>query len=512
MEKSRKILATAAVVLAAALAGPAAQGGTIPATNIILMISDGQGFNAIRAAEYYTGSPAVYQSFPVKLAMQTNSANNPAGYSPAAMAGDFNYAKSGATDSASAATAMYTGVKIKDGVINITPGGTPLKTYFEKAADYGKSVGAVSSVQISHATPGAVYGHNSSRNNYAAIGYEGVYGSNPLDNLSNSSSNPQAGNNALYDAMNYNGNLKVLMGAGHGDYNDNNQSNVSSTNRYPGGDAAWADIIDGTAPNGWTFIDAKGDFEAVANGTLNPDKLLGIAQVNSTLQQSRSAGNPLNTNVPTLETMTKAALNVLDNNPNGFAVMIEGGAVDWAGHANQLDRLIEEQTDFDNAVQAVCDYLDAGANGNNWSNTLLIVTADHETGHLWGAADGSAGYFDVNGNGTFDAGVDYAYMADNGLGVLPGAQFHSTNHTNVLVPLYAKGAGADAFLNEIIGADPNLAGYYNLDPQAWTGAYIDNTAIARVMDSSIPEPATMALLALAGSALGGYARRRRAAA
>lgn len=452
------------------------------AKNVILMISDGQGFNHMRVTNYYTGIRPVYENFGHKFAMQTNSANNIFGYDPEHMAANFRFAMSGATDSASAATAMYTGQKIFDGVINMTAGipSMPILTYFEQAAKAGKSIGAVSSVEFSHATPAAVYGHNSSRNNYAAIGYEGVYGANPLNSKPNSGDIPEAGNNNLYDSLNYYNNLKVLMGAGHGDYNDNGVYDVTKTDRYVGGTVAWRDIIDGTAPNGWTLIETKADFEAVANGTLNPAKLLGVAQVNSTLQQSRT-GIPLNTNVPTLETMTNAALNVLDDNEEGFAVMFEGGAVDWAGHANQLNRVIEEQMDFNNSVQAVVDYLDNNTNGNNWGNTLLIVTADHETGHLWG--DGSGSYFDVNGNGIFDAGIDYAHVTDNGKNNLPGASFHSGDHTNVLVPLFAKGAGSEGFNHCVIGRDPYLKDIYDLDKN-WNGKYIDNTCIYDVMKNA----------------------------
>jgi alkaline phosphatase len=451
------------------------------AKNVILMISDGQGFNHMRVTNYYTDSTPVYENFEYKFGMQTNSANNPAGYDPASMAANFLYAKGGATDSASAATAMYTGAKIYDGVINMTTGSEPLTTYFEMAAQAGKSIGAVSSVQFSHATPAAVYGHNSSRNNYAAIGFEGLYGSNPLDYQPNNGDNPIAGNNGLYDSLNYYGNLKVLMGAGHGDYDNNGTYDPTLTDKYVGGTAAWMDFKTPPAPNGWTLVETKAAFEAVADGTLNPEKLLGVAQVNSTLQQSRDDGYPMNTNVPTLETMTRAALNVLDDNNKGFAVMIEGGAVDWAGHANQLDRVIEEQIDFNNAVKAVVDYLDNNTNGNNWKNTLLIVTADHETGHLWG--DGTGTYFDVNNNSIFEADIDYAHIVDNGENILPGGSFHSGSHTNALVPIYAEGAGSWMLENCIVGTDPNLTAIYNLDG-SWSGDYIDNTCIFTVMESA----------------------------
>ncbi len=456
------------------------------AKNVILMISDGQGFNTIKATDYYTGTQAVYEGNDfVKYGMQTNSANNPLGYNPDGMASSFTYAKTGATDSASAATAMYTGVKNYDGQINWSTTGSPLTTYFEMAAQAGKSIGAVSSVEFSHATPAAVYAHNASRNNYDAIANEGIYGS-------------------------YNGNIKVLMGAGHGDYNDNGAWDPSKTDNYIGGTDTFNDMKDGSV-NGFTFVDTKAGFEALTTGA-TPDKVVGVAQVNSTLQQSRinPVGNfdPINTNVPTLETMTKATLNVLDNDTDGFAVMIEGGAVDWANHANQLDRMIEEQIDFNNSVQAVVDYLDAnnglGTNGNNWSNTLLIITADHECGHLWG----TGGYIDTNGNNQYDVGEGYAQVTDNGAGNLPGAQYFSGSHTNALVPMFAKGAGSELFAGTIDGTDPNLVAMYGLDG-TWSGEYIDNTDIFRVMSAAAPVPVPGTTLLLMSGLIGIAGIRRR---
>jgi alkaline phosphatase len=66
---------------------------------------------------------------------------------------------------------------------------------------------------------------------------------------------------------------------------------------------------------------------------------------------------PFTQSVPTLIEMTRAALNVLDNDPDGFLLMTEGGAVDWAAHAGQSGRLIEEQHDFDETVEAVVDWV-----------------------------------------------------------------------------------------------------------------------------------------------------------
>jgi hypothetical protein len=160
-------------------------------------------------------------------------------------------------------------------------------------------------------------------------------------------------------------------------------------------------------------------------------------------------------NVPSLAEMSRGAINVLDNNANGFFLMIEGGAIDWAGHANQHGRLIEEETDFNNAVDAVIAWVEANS---NWSETLLIVTGDHETGYLWGPTHGA-----------------FNEVVNNGPATLPSMWYNSTNHSNALIPLFAKGNGA-FYLNSFA---------VNTDPVR--GRYIDNTDVARLMFGSMDQ-------------------------
>jgi hypothetical protein len=121
--------------------------------------------------------------------------------------------------------------------------------------------------------------------------------------------------------------------------------------------------------------------------------------------------------------------------------------------------MIEEEIDFSNAVQAVVDWVELNS---NWNETLVIVTGDHETGYLTGPDSGP--------------GPDWKPLVNNGAGKLPGMKWNSGNHTNSLLPLFAKGAGSNVFTKY---AD-------NVDPVR--GAYIDNIEIAQVVFELMDRP------------------------
>ena len=389
--KDLKIKVAAAVALLASLSLiPGIDAGRPGAKNVILMISDGQGFNTVRATEYYAGRKAVYESFEHRWAMQTHSSGHANGYTgrpydPAAMAADFNYAKNGATDSAAAATALVTGVKVFDNQINFTPGGAPLESLFEHAARAGKSIGAVSSVPFTHATPASVYGHNRSRMNYSDLAKEAIYGSHP------------GTHNTGYDARNHHGKLKVILAPGNPEYdNDAGRRSLPSYGLI-GEEAHWRDLAAGT--NGWTLISTLAEFEALGRGirrTRSSASRTSTKHSNSGAAAARRATtrhplcNAREFRGPRPGDHDARGPERAGQQPGGVCPHDRGGAVDWANHDNHAGRMIEEQLDFNRAVEAVVEYLDRNTEGNNWNNTLLVVTADHECGYLWGTA-GSRG-------------------------------------------------------------------------------------------------------------------------
>ncbi len=412
--------------------------------NIIVMISDGCGYNHVDATSMYqhgTTGAQVYHQFPIQFGMSTYMSGGR--YDPERAWSQFNYVTSSATDSAASATAMSTGVKTYSGAIGVGSDRQPVKNLLERAEEMGKATGVITSVEISHATPAGFAAHNTSRDNYLQIAQEMI-----LDSQAD-----------------------VIMGCGHPLFSDSGRP-ANNTYNYVGGKAVWDGLVagvvdfdlngDGAAdnsvedadgdgvPDAWTLVQELSEFQALALG-LTPKRVIGIAQAHTTLQQARSS-SAFNVNVPTLVEMARAALNVLDDDPEGLFLMIEGGAIDWAAHSNQSLRMIEEEIDFSNAVQAVVDWVEMNS---DWSETLLIVTGDHETGYLTGPDSGP--------------GPEWKPIVNNGAGNLPGMEWHSGSHTNSLLPFFANGVVSDIFFSYADEVDPVR------------GAYIDNIELAQAV-------------------------------
>jgi alkaline phosphatase len=484
------LLLTVALLFSVGFSASVAANPATPAKNIILMISDGGGFNHVLAADYYQYGAAgtqVYEDFPVQVACSTFEyesivtaglfpyayeppypSENPDyvffGYDPALAWSDFDYlpwmiqgssSKNNHTDSASAITALATGTKTKDGYLGVDINKNPVINIAEILDTLGKATGVVSSAPFSHATPAGLGAHIDNRNDYHTIA----------------------------DMMLYESALDIIMTSGAPDFDqDGNPVDPADYNYLYIGEDTWTDIADGSVlggdadgdgvPDEWSVIRTLTEFQSMATGA-TPTRVLGIPQVHETMQMKRTAGDgsedayviPLTPNLPNLADMSKAALNVLDNDPDGFFVMIEGAAVDWAGHERFRGRTIEEQIDFNLAVDAVVDWVETNS---NWNETLLIVTADHETGYLWGPDSGPGDPPTWNP------------VINNGVGNMPDFEFYSELwhpafpyaigwHTNSLVPIYAKGPGAGLFCTYAVNTDPVY------------GPYLDNIDVFKVM-------------------------------
>jgi alkaline phosphatase len=431
--------------------------------NIIIFIGDGMGYNHVLASNYYEYGEANSQIYEqedwVKYAMATYNAvvdfkNGDtvysSGYNPQKAWIDADYVMDKYTDSGAGGTAISSGKKTYDSSIGIGIYGDTLVLISNYAKKLGKSVGIVTAVPISHATPASFVAHNASRKKYEEIAKYLIF-------------------NSVAD---------VIMGAGNPSFNNSGDS-ANSIAKYVGGFELWNqllendkrtefylkgdtlqvnDINDDGKPNPWTLIQTREEFNALIENPVN-ERILGVAQVFSALNSYRRKqpdekdpfDAPLNQNIPTLKEMTLAALSVLNLNENGFFIMVEGGAIDWASHDNISNRMIEEQVDFNNSIRAAVEWIEKYS---SWEETLVIVTADHECGYLTGPSHPAI----VN-----------SPVKNNGKGKLPNMKWNSTSHTNQLVPFYAKGPGANLF--EIYADE--------FDPKR--GAYIQNTEIAQLI-------------------------------
>lgn len=351
------------------------------------------------------------------------------------------------TDSAAAGTALASGRKTYNSAINYIDNGTSLEAVpfiTQQVKALGMKAGVVTTKPFTDATPAAFGTQDDFRDDEAAIS----------------------------DAMIRNGLLDVIITPGHPEFGGSSQT-LSAANL-----AALRGGLDG-----WSFVDNNDTLRGLGDGTVEaPDRLFGMVPVGGSLNSRNTTGrtnaydprfyDPSNPNGavpfvnPDLDELSVAALRTLSKGNNGFFAMIEGASVDSAAHANNLPQLVEEQLQFNRAVDAVINWVEAHS---NWEETLLIVTTDHANGLLLGPDSDTIFFQDPQATS---------------VGNLPEAMWWSTNHTNELVPLWTKGAGADLFASLMDGIDPRR------------GQYIDNTDVYTVMSRVIvPEPATLGILA-----------------
>jgi len=330
--------------------------------NVILMIGDGMGLEQVKAASLYaTGKPGGLAFEPYyRGEVTTHSANS-------------DQTGGHVTDSAAAATAIATGHKTTNGRLCVTPDGRQLTTVLECLARRGKWTGLVTTVPITHATPAGFAAHNNSRDNYEAIAADYFERSRP----------------------------NILFGAYWAD-----GKGVTEAKALAAGYAVvrtrdeLADFLRRPADPGADSPHLSGQFAA--------------GQLPNEFDDANRQGEPTVTydTAPHLAEMTSAALEILARGPDGFFLMVEGGTIDWACHANHLESTVGETLAFARAFQAVLDW----AKGRQ--DTLVLVTADHETGGLRVVQPKAAGEY-------------------------PDVFWASKGHSGANVPLYALGPGAE---------------------------------------------------------------------
>ena len=370
--------------------------------NVILLIGDGMGPEHIKAGSFYaSGKPdsLFMQSMPYKAQVVTMAAK-----APDAPAGQLPI-----TDSAAAGTAMATGHKAYDSVLSVAiPGdGKPLKTVLESFADKGKMTGLVTTAYITDATPAAFASHTEARKNHADVvtGY-----------LKTVRPNLIMGGGDSDKAANLTG--QTIQAAGYQLITDRK------------GLAALQ-----PAPEGHVF------------GLFGPTNMPYEAdKIAAATQPARAALLEM----PSLSEMTQAALKTAAAQPKGFFLMIEGGLIDKAAHANDTARMVPEVVEFDKTVKVVMDW------AANRTDTLVLVVADHETGGL-------------------------KVLQGNGQGRLPQVAWTTSSHTGTNVILYAWGVGADKVAGVLDNTD-----IYRLMMGTFTASSVPATANGRSEPASQP--------------------------
>lgn len=269
------------------------------------------------------------------------------------------------TDSAAAATAMATGHKTVNGVIGQSVSGEEYKTILEMAKDVGKSTGLVTTTEVTDATVAAFAAHDDSRRHAKAIAEDYLHDSQP----------------------------DVVMG---------------------GGLRVWTTVpLKEARDAGYKVVFTKEELQAV--NTSDTDKLLGLFD---TGHMSYAMNRRMDE--PSLIEMSLKSLELLSRDADGFFLMIEGGRIDHAGHANESRAVLYDAVAFDETVGAVVEWLDTNGLADE---TLLIVTADHETGGL--AVTGPRGFLPKRGD---KAETKWIHR----------------HHTAEDVPIWAQGPGAEA--------------------------------------------------------------------
>ena len=241
-------------------------------------------------------------------------------------------ANSAVTDSAAATTALSTGVKTDNGVIGQDPAGNPLTTILEQAQAKGMAVGLVTTVQMAHATPAAFAAHVPDRNMMIEIASQMLTAD-----------------------------VGVLLGGGEDEFLP---TGVSGCYPEPGERSDGRNLTAEATSAGYTYVCDAASLAGV--DPASTPKLLGLFA-------DEGMSRPYS---PSLEEMTRKAIDILSQDPDGFFLMVEGGQIDWASHVNNATNTISDTVSFDRAVAVGQTY------ATSTDNALIIVTADHETGGM----------------------------------------------------------------------------------------------------------------------------------
>lgn len=356
---------------------------------VFYFIGDGMGFSHISLAEGYLATK------------EGKIGNNPLCFSQfpvMGMATSYS-ANRYITCSSAAGTALATGSKTNNGMLGVTPDSAELTAISYKIHNAGFPVGITTSVTIDHATPASFYANSAARSDYYAI----------AEQL------PQSG-------------FEFFGGGGF--YGAENPKEKEKS------------LYDIAAEAGYEFAYGVDEYKAKKGSS---EKMI-------LFQKGEKKNNDLPYVAERVEgdlelpQVVEAAIDFL-NNEKGFFLMVEGGKIDWAAHSNDLQGTILETLDFDQAIQVAYNfYL------QHPQETLIVVTADHETGGVT-LGRGKGYVYDLSvvndGKKVAAEGTDVSnYMQDisaDSLSVVAKIGWTTTSHTGGAVPVFAVGAQSGLF-------------------------------------------------------------------
>ena len=329
--------------LLAALGG-AAQAQASDAKNVILFIGDGMGPTVLTATRLYkVGEEGNLEIMKLARSARIKTFSNDAQTTDSAPSGVKMNNEVIAMSSDTKAVAPGKDVNGNKGINNCTSdNGKPVPTILELAKAAGKSVGAVTTTELTHATPAATYSHICHRDAAYAIAEQAVPGGAGF-------------NTALGDGVD------VLMGGGANHWTPYN----STSNK--GGRADGRDLTAELTAQGYRYVTTKEELSGVNSG-----KVLGLFSAKSHLdyELDRVAKGAASTQ-PSLSEMTAKAIDLLSQNSQGYFLMVEGGRIDHALHGTNAKRSLTDAVALDEAVKTALGKVDL-------NNTLIVVTADHD--------------------------------------------------------------------------------------------------------------------------------------
>ncbi len=363
--------------------------GEKKAKYVFYFIGDGMGFSHISLTEGYLATK------------EGKIGNNPLCFTQfpvMGMATSYS-ANRYITCSSAAGTALATGTKTNNGMLGTAPDSSNLKSIAYKIHEAGFPVGVTTSVTIDHATPGSFYANSTARSDYysiagqlAASGFEFFGGGGFYG-----AKDPREQEKSLYDVA---GEAGYTFAYGTDEYKEK-KAQADKMILFQKGDKKNNDLP-------YVAEREEGDLE--------------------------------------LPQVVEAAVDFL-NNGKGFFLMVEGGKIDWAAHSNELQGTILELLDMDQAIQVAYRFYQ-----QHPDETLIVVTADHETGGVT-LGRGKGYVYDLSvvdkvakaQEGDSDVSNYMSGVSKDSLSVAAKIGWTTTSHTGGAVPVFAVGAGSGMF-------------------------------------------------------------------